>query len=196
MIKKLLFIFPVILFTTVALQIDSNSAPASTTGAPDEADCTTSGCHQSFGTNSGSGSLAINFANGLTNYTPGKTYTLTLEVNQSSLVRFGFQMVALKNKDNKNVGVFTPIDGTRNQVTTGFGNLSDRKYITYTFKSTSTQTAGKNTWTFNWTAPQTDEGPVTFYAAAIAANNDGSDLGDYCYTTSLMYVFKLICTCA
>jgi hypothetical protein len=185
MIKKILLIAPILLLTSAAMQIDSNSAPASTTGAPGEVDCTTSGCHQSFITNSGNGTVSIIPDSAIANYTPGKTYSISLEVNQANLIRFGFQMVALKDKDNSNIGAFTPTDGTRNQITTGFGNLSDRKYITYTFKSTSAQTAGKGVWSFNWTAPSTNEGPITFYAAAIAANNDGNDLGDYCYTNTL-----------
>ncbi len=185
MIKKLLFITPIFLLSAAALQVDSNSAPASTSGAPGEVDCTTSGCHQSFTSNSGPGNTTISLENGLTNYIPGKTYTMKLEVNQPNLIRFGFQMVALKDKDNSNVGVFTATDGSRNQITTGYGNLADRKYITYTFKSTSAQTTGKGDWTFNWTAPAINEGPITFYAAAIAANNDGNDLGDYCYTKAL-----------
>ena len=184
MIKKLLLISPVVLLG-LGLGVNSNSAPASSTGAPGEKDCTTSGCHQSFVVNNGPGSTSINFEDGSTTYIPGKTYILNVQVNQANLIRFGFQMVALKNKDNTNVGAFTPTDASRNQVTTGYGNLADRKYITYTFKSTSTLTAGKGTWSFNWTAPANDEGPVTFYLAAIAANNDGNDLGDYCYTTSL-----------
>jgi hypothetical protein len=188
MIKKVLFIFPLVLFGLgwgVNNSVTSNSAPASTSGAPGEVNCTTSGCHQSFVTNSGPGSVTINFDNGATTYIPGKTYTINVEVDQSSLIRFGFQMVALKNSDNTNIGTFIPTDASRNQVTTGYGNLSDRKYITYTFKSTSSTVAGKGTWTFNWTAPANDEGSITFYIASIAANNDGNDLGDYCYTSSL-----------
>ncbi len=184
MIKKLLLL-SLIVVVTAALHVDSNSAPASTTGAPGEVNCTTSGCHQSFLVNSGSGSVSINFDNGASSYIPGKTYTVNVEVDQSSLIRFGFQMVALKNSDNSNVGTFTPTDGSRNQVTTGYGNLTDRKYITYTFKSTGSTIVGKGIWSFNWTAPTINEGEITFYIASIAANNDGNDLGDYCYTSSL-----------
>src|SRR6185503_3990506 len=37
--------------------------------------------------------------------------------------------------------------------------------------------------TFNWTAPPTDIGIVTFYAAGNQANNDGNTSGDYIYKT-------------
>jgi CHRD domain/Glucose / Sorbosone dehydrogenase/Calx-beta domain len=36
---------------------------------------------------------------------------------------------------------------------------------------------------FNWTAPPTDVGPVTFYAAGNQANNDGNTSGDNVYRT-------------
>jgi hypothetical protein len=38
---------------------------------------------------------------------------------------------------------------------------------------------------FKWTAPSSNAGKVTFYAAANAANGDGVTYGDYIYTTSL-----------
>ncbi len=185
MIKKLLFILPLLLLGTMAMHIDSNSAPASTSGAPGEVDCTTSGCHQSFLTNSGQGNTSIIFENGITTYIPGKTYTLTFEITQPALIRFGFQMTAIKDADSSNAGTLKVIDGTRNQIVSGYNKFSNRKYMTYTFKSTAATKPGKASWTFNWTAPLVNEGPVTFYVAGIAANNDGNDLGDYCYTTSL-----------
>jgi hypothetical protein len=45
------------------------------------------------------------------------------------------------------------------------------------------QAAGAS-WTFNWVAPSTDVGPVTFYAAGNQANNNGNETGDQIYTTS------------
>ena len=185
MIKKLLFITPVFLLSAAAMQVDSNSAPASNTGAPGENNCTTSSCHDTYAVNSGTGSTAINFENGITSYVPGKTYSISVEVSQASLMRFGFQMVALKNSDNANTGIFSPADVSKNQVTKGFGNLSNRKYITYTYESTLAQIPGKGSWAFNWTAPSTNEGAITFYLAGLAADNNGNDYGDYCYTKSL-----------
>ena len=43
-------------------------------------------------------------------------------------------------------------------------------------------TRDKNQWTFKWTAPTNDVGPITFYAAGNAANGDFSTSGDYIYT--------------
>jgi hypothetical protein len=185
MIKKILFL-PIVLVTCASMDIASSAAPASSTGAPGEVDCTNSGCHDTYSSNSGIGVITIIPDSSLTNYTPGQTYTITLEVSQSPLVRFGFQMVALRDSDQTNVGAFSVIDGLRNQITPGYNNLSNRRYMTYTFNSTNClSTPGQGIWSFKWTAPSTDVGPITFYAAGIAANNDGMDFGDYCYTASL-----------
>lgn len=105
MIKKLFFL-PVILFICAAMDVvhnsspASNASPASSTGAPGEVDCTTSGCHQTYSVNSGPGSISITPDVSLINYTPGQTYTLSIEVDQAALIRFGFQTVALRNIDN------------------------------------------------------------------------------------------------
>lgn len=45
--------------------------------------------------------------------------------------------------------------------------------------------AGPRSWEFDWTAPSAGTGPVRFYAAGNAANNDGSDNGDRIYTSNL-----------
>jgi len=40
-------------------------------------------------------------------------------------------------------------------------------------------------WTFNWVAPSSDVGRVTFYAAGNQANNNGNETGDQIYVTSI-----------
>ena len=44
---------------------------------------------------------------------------------------------------------------------------------------------GTNSINFTWTAPATDVGPVTIYAAANAANGNNDESGDHIYTTRL-----------
>ena len=45
-------------------------------------------------------------------------------------------------------------------------------------------TDDENQWAVEWTAPDADIGPITFYAAGNAANDDFTASGDYIYTTS------------
>jgi hypothetical protein len=42
-------------------------------------------------------------------------------------------------------------------------------------------------WTVDWTAPNTDEGEITFYAAFNAANGNGGTSGDVIYKSMASY---------
>jgi hypothetical protein len=56
---------------------------------------------------------------------------------------------------------------------------------TYVEQSASGNFGGQTlgaTWSFNWTAPATDVGPVTFYAAGLQGDNSGDESGDETYT--------------
>ncbi len=105
-------------------------------------------------------------------YVPGQTYSVTVSVT-SDASRQGFQITA-ENDSNDKVGTFAA--GTGSQ--TGNSN----HLVTHT-------TAGNtmNSWTFTWTAPNTDEGVVNFYAAANATNSDGNTTGDQVVLTSVSY---------
>ncbi|MBP8137654.1 MAG: hypothetical protein KAY61_05565, partial [Candidatus Eisenbacteria bacterium] len=43
---------------------------------------------------------------------------------------------------------------------------------------------GPVTWSFDWTAPSSPAGSVTFYAAGNAANGSEEPSGDWIFTTS------------
>ena len=163
----------------------SSGAPAQSTGAPDEKDCTTSGCHSDFKVNTGTAVLSISAENGITQYEPGKTYAITVSISDPGLVRFEFQVLALRNSDHANVGTIKLTDLQRTQIIDGYGALASRKYVTYTYPGTDAVSSGLGRWTFSWTAPETNEGAVTLYAASIAANDDGTDTGDHTYTKQL-----------
>ncbi len=183
--KRIIYCLFAIAFTSALADTLSNSAPASSSGAPGEADCTTSGCHESFALNSGQGAATIIIENGATSYIPSKTYTIVAETTFPNLNRFGFQLVAIKDKDSSNVGTLNCTEQSRTQIIKGDNKLASRNYMTYTFDGSTALSKGSNKWQFNWTAPSSDEGKITFYLATIAADDNGSDLGDYCYTKSL-----------
>ncbi|MGH9972261.1 MAG: PQQ-dependent sugar dehydrogenase, partial [Pyrinomonadaceae bacterium] len=58
-----------------------------------------------------------------------------------------------------------------------------RQYIEHTLAGTFAGQQGGASWRFNWTAPPTDVGTITFYAAGNHANNDGNTSGDHIYRT-------------
>ena len=162
----------------------SNGAPAASTGAPDEKHCSNTGCHSTFTPNSGIAELSISVGNGTVQYVPGKTYPVAVTITNPGLVRFGFQAVAV-NDENKNAGSIRITDEPRTQIIPGYGNMSDRKYVTYTYAGTEAFSAGTGKWEFEWTAPKTNEGNITFYFGSVAANNDGTDDGDYTYSKKI-----------
>jgi hypothetical protein len=150
----------------------SSGPPPAVTGAPGESDC--QGCHFA---EPRTGQFAI--LNAPANYTPGQTYTLQVRhtTNDTTRRRWGFQLTALAN--NQAAGTFANISGnTQTQTANG------RNYIQQTLLGSFQNQANIATWSFNWTAPTSNVGPITFYAAGNQANNNGNENGDQIYTTS------------
>ena len=172
--------------------IMSNGAPASSTGAPNEKHCSNAGCHSSFQVNAGTAELSFSIENNITQYEPGKTYPITVSVSDPGIIRFGFQVVVLKNSDNTNAGTIKLLETQRTQIIEGYGTISDRRYITYTYDGTSAVSSGLGKWTFEWTAPEANAGDITFYVASVAANDDGTDAGDYSYAKKIILKAPLV----
>lgn len=152
---------------------------AGVSGAPGELTCAVSGCHEGQ-PNTGIGQLLI-LAPSV--YEPAKTYEITVKhmTTEQSRRRWGFQLTALDQTNNK-AGELQN-SGSLTQVIPG-GPGGNRQYIEHSFLGTFQGQAFQASWTFNWTAPSTDVGPVIFYAAGNEANNDGNNTGDQIYTTN------------
>jgi hypothetical protein len=164
------------------IALTSTDTPAAArTGAPGESTCKS--CHGQFDLNSGPGSISIDFNGGDTTYNPGQTYTVNVTVTQGSLVKFGFQSVVLKDATNTNIGTIAVTNATQTATYNGTVSGGSRKYIAQKTAGTSATTAGSKSWSFDWTAPATDEGNITIYAVGNATNNQGNTGGDYIYTT-------------
>jgi len=170
----LLFFAAVIFISLKPHTGDKNSSqpPIGRTGAPGEGTC--AGCHSG-----GSYTGQILFEIGdeaITEYAPGETYTITF-TSDFNAPRFGFSITAL-NANNQPAGDFTVLndDNTSKAVA-----VNNRQYIGHKNASDN------NVWEFEWTAPATDVGNVTFYYVINAANGDNSTGGDYIQlgTTSL-----------
>ncbi len=180
---SIMILFSLLCLNSFNYKSTTTGAPPGHTGAPDEQTCAKSGCHTGNTINSNLGKLSINL-NGLESYELGKTYTISIKMSQSNINRFGFEMVALRTKDQKSSGTIVMSDFLKTQIMQGPNQFSAREYITYRFPGTNPTENGATEWKFDWIAPSQNDGPVTFYAAAIAANNDASDLGDFTYTST------------
>lgn len=91
-------------------------------------------------------------------YTPGKTYYIGLQVLVPAYVS-GFQMTALNNS-NGMAGSFTALSQTKLRT---YGSID---YISHLNANHNT-----SSWIFQWTAPATGHGPVTFYYAVNPADS-------------------------
>jgi hypothetical protein len=146
-------------------------APPGTTGGFGEPTCVQ--CHFGNELNDPAGSLTIE---GLPErYTPGQAYRLIVRLRRPQMASAGFQLSA-RTPAGAQAGTLAPADGAeRVQVQTADGI----RYAGHTEPGSRLSTPGAAEWPIVWTAPAA--GPVTFSAAANAADDDRSPLGDYVY---------------
>lgn len=177
------FTFVLVFAVTISLMsfdILTDNGRAGVTGSPSEKTCNQAACHDSYAVNAPGGSVKI-AAPTLTNwsYVPGQTYAISVTISKTGAKLFGLGFEALTSA-NANAGTLTAGTGTKT-LSTPIGGVS-RMSITHT--GTGNTGTDSHVFTFNWKAPATDIGKITFYCAANAANGTGSEAGDYIYTTS------------
>lgn len=141
--------------------------------------CTNPGCHAA---NAGA-TNTLTIAGNPTSYTPGQTYSIT--VSATGGLRYGFEIACVRVTSGANAGTFVAIAGTEIANGTVSGNS-----IAF-LKQNAVSSSG--TWTFNWTAPATDVGNLTFYLATLSANNNNSASGDKTQTRTLTLTPENIC---
>ena len=164
---------------TRPVQAFSSGPPAGYTGAPQEEPNACAECHVPL--DAGTGRISITAPQ---TYVPGQTYPITVTHTNADLtrLRWGFELTVLDTANDEKAGELQNLDGLT-QVLNNAGPNSARQYIEHTAAGTFVGQQNGASWTFNWTAPSTDIGPVTFYAAGNQANNDGNTSGDYIYKT-------------
>jgi uncharacterized protein (TIGR03437 family) len=169
------------------LEARSGGAPIRRTGAMVDGGLDCTACHR---TNvpanvDGRGSIRIQAVN----YTPGQRQTIRVTVSHPESSRWGFQFTArLASDENTKAGVITPNNNVQvNCDPSGSAPCgSDREFATHTSAGTLSGANRSATFSFEWTAPATASGDVVLYASGIAADNSGSNTGDYVYTTRLV----------
>lgn len=143
--------------------------------------CNASGCHTSFPLGSRPGWITSNIpGNG---YVPGQTYTINATaISSSSCVRFGFEITA-QTATGATAGTII----VTNTTTTKLAAPPNTRWITHTLTgSSAASTPGMKAWSFDWTAPASGTGTVTFYGAFNRANNSNSSIGDSIFTSQLV----------
>ena len=165
-----LLLFAVSSGTVFAFSFDP---PDEKTGAPNETTCMD--CHTGNALNASGGSLMLTVPE---TYIPNEVYTIVVNLSRTGQNRWGFEMTAL-DADGTRAGSFAADAGANTQVS----DTNSKQYIQHTSVGTAAGTDNAHSWKFQWTAPDADIGPITFYAAGNAANNNSAAAGDYIYTT-------------
>lgn len=160
-----------------------------TTGAPNEKNCNQKECHNDNALNAAGGSLTLTVipaegGGAVSSYVPGKTYTVSVQVKKSGQSRWGFEMTS-KKMDGSKGGTLDLLSFNDTQFMNA-PSATQPDYIAHTDAGTYRNTPDVgHTWPVNWTAPAKGTGPITFYAAGNAANNDEDITGDFIYTQNL-----------
>ncbi len=180
--KKQITIYSIFIFATFFISFssfythekNSGQAPTGNTGAPGESTC--AGCHTG-GTYSGTITLLMNGGD-VFEYEPAVKYTISFAANYGA-PRYGFSLTALDSENNP-AGQFTVTNDANTSYAVSQSN--QRQYMGH-------KSAGaNNSWTFEWTAPQSDVGNITFYYVINAANQNGGTSGDKIETGNTVIV--------
>lgn len=155
---------------------NGSGAPAGHTNSPaDGMTCSMSTCHGGTATASAAQIISSNVPAG--GYTPGQTYTITATSSQAGINKFGFQ-ISPQKANGQIMGSLSVTNATATKIVS-------TKYITHTSSGTA-GTSNSRTWSFNWTAPASGSGPVTFYGAFLFANGNNASSGDVVRTNTLV----------
>ncbi|MDX2268845.1 MAG: choice-of-anchor V domain-containing protein [Bryobacter sp.] len=149
----------------------SSGAPARSAGAPGDNTCLRGGCHLGTRTDN-SPTLEILWEGG-NSYSPGVKQRFTVRVGDPGR-RYGFQATARPDSQNLTgqAGTFTGDNRTTYVLcetvdprpALGCPPNNPVEFITHLQESVS------NTFTFEWTPPSTNVGPVTIYVAANSSD--------------------------
>lgn len=157
------------------------------TGGPANGGSTCRSCH---GSAVGDGSVQIIGAP--SNYQANGVYDLTVRVSDVGQAGAGFQL-SVEDPAGNHVGTLSVIDAVNTEL-----NTDDPAYINHTSDGVDDSVANWNangssaSYTVRWTAPSTDMGPITFWAAGNAINNNFSPSSDFIYTTSKSATFVAV----
>lgn len=172
----------VFLFANYTVKYKTSGAHPGSTGAPGELTCAQTGCHTDaqIVPNAVSNNTLV-FSGVDSTYIPGATYIVTVQAKGTGTTsKFGFEIVALKNADSTNIGQFaiTDIGTIRTQILNHTIGSDIRFSVTHKTAGTPALSANFTKWTFEWTAPATNVGNITFWYAVNCTNNNGQNTGD------------------
>jgi hypothetical protein len=155
---------------------NSNGSPGGRSGSPGDNGNSCTGCHSGTPQNANEWITSTIPGNG---YIGGETYIISLTGTDASAAKFGFEITA-EDATGQKTGTFAITNSAETKL------VNSNKAVTHTSSGT-TPSGNSKTWEFEWTAPETVPGDITFYAAVNAANGNGNTGGDIIYLTQATY---------
>lgn len=179
----------VVILSSAIEKVQKSAGPPSCHAGEPPNNTTCLECHNDGTLNSGSAKVFFDLGGADTNYVPGKIYTITISISKPGMRRAGFQCIALRDDDDKtSPGKVTLTDAVRTQILdknaphAGGCLNEERAWIEHTYAGNSCNDTGLSKWSYQWQAPETPTGNITFYLALLEANNDLAETGDEVYT--------------
>jgi hypothetical protein len=172
--------------TSHGVSARSSTPPKVRTGAPlsattSEKDC--ADCHSDFAVNSGGGSIQI--LSVPAQYVPGATYPIRVHIGHVTVSpdvpSWGFELTAIRNTDYGRADSLVSL-GPETQIQTNVSNPA-RKYVSHTAAGNYPGKADSTTWVFNWIAPASGSGGVSFWVSGVAGTGSGTS-GSFVYDAS------------
>lgn len=152
------------------------------TGSPhDVSNCTS--CHTGVSPQNNPAVASIYTNVPASGYNPLSVYTVTVRVASIGHTSFGFSLCALDSIDQFK----GTLASTSSKTFASYGGVVG-KYITQTI--TGLVNTDSANWSFNWTAPPAGSGRITFYAAMVIGDGNGSSI-PYSSTSDLTYLANL-----
>jgi hypothetical protein len=157
------------------VQSNESGAPAGYTGSPGDNFTTCADCHSGPAETFMAGWITSNIP--ASGYVPGTTYTVSATLTRPGHVVGGFQVSPQNNSGNL-LGTLLITDPSHTKL------VGSGKYVTHTSLGTQLS-GGTRTWSFDWVAPATGTGGVTFYGAFNATNNQNNQSGDTIFISTM-----------
>ena len=171
----MLFLAVVCCFSLSFVSSRPDFPPLAHTGGFGEPTC--AACHAGDPVNTGGGSLSIDGVPAT--WRAGRTYRIVVTLRRDGLARGGFE-IAARFPDGRQAGRFAATDSSARVSTDTTTRL---EYAHHTLSGTRAAVrASAARWILSWTAPASGPASIVFDAAAVASNDDDSNLGDFVHT--------------
>lgn len=162
----------------VSAPLTNPTPPSGYTGAPTQ-NRTCRNCHGDFALNSAGGSV---IATGLPvgNYIPGQTYNFSITIKNATVQpTWGFAIKAVvAGTSGTALGTFST---TNPNAIVSSNELKHNNSVGFTGTSYTYDN-------LKWTAPAAGSPAVSFYMTGVAGDWDGSENGDYVYSSSILNI--------